>query len=299
MAQYTYVTTARTVEEVGDFSNIITRIAIEDHPITARLSRRAVHDPNPKAVEDTLSSIDTSNAHAEDADAPAASDTARTLNQNYCQILMKTAEVSDTQNSVLQHGMGEELLYQEMKKQIEIMKDYEAFVVSDQAAAAATTTNSRIAKMAGMTALITTNTDATGDFSQANYNTLIAAVASEGGKPNVAYMDATRKAAVDAWTTTPTRFTTAIQTLEKEVLRYHSSIGQMVDMYWHPYMPQDIATAGAVFLLLDLSLWELVELLPLTRKILPDNGAGPSTLYKWQPSLLTHAEKGNAYFGGT
>ena len=64
-------------------------------------------------------------------------------------------------------------------------------------------------------------------------------------------------------------------------------------------MPQDIATAGAVFLLLDLSLWELVELLPLTRKILPDNGAGPSTLYKWQPSLLTHAEKGNAYFGGT
>jgi len=39
MAQYTYVTTARTVEEVGDFSGIITRLDIEKHPITAAIAQ--------------------------------------------------------------------------------------------------------------------------------------------------------------------------------------------------------------------------------------------------------------------
>ena len=295
MAFYTYDGAgARTVEAKGDIRDVITTLAVDEHPITNIIGREGTTDINPKSPEDALSAIDNANAYAENDAAPAAADTARTLNENYCQLMMKTAEVSDTQNAIAQYGMASELAYQTTKKVRELLRDGESTLISDQAAQAPTDANGRVAKMAGMTTLISTNTSAA--FSQAAYDAMIVDIMGYGGSPSVAYMDATRKTAVGAWTTPYTRYSENIKTLTQEVLVYQSDIGPSVRMEWHPYMPQTLVGGGAVFMILDPALWMGKDLLPLGRKELPDNGAGPSRVFKWQWCPVCKAEKGNGMF---
>ena len=285
---------ARTVEAKGDVRDVIAILTVDETPFLNLIGKESTTDINPKAPEDSLSAVDNANAHAENAAAPAAADTTRSLNENYCQLMMKTADVTDTHNAISQYGMADELDYQEAKKLREIRLDAEAILVSDQAAQAPTAANARVANMAGMTALITTTTEDT--FDQANFDTHMATVVAAGGSPGIAYMDATRKIAVGAWTTQYTRYSSEIKTLDQEVLVYQSDLGPAVQMRWHPSMPQTIAAAGAQCLVVDPSLWVLKELLPLSRKVLPDTGAGPSTLLKWQWAPLVYAEAGNFYF---
>lgn len=298
MAYFTYTAAgARTETAKGDIRDVITMLAVDEHPILAAMRAEGTKDIYPQAPEDALSGVNNANAYAENAAAPAASDTARTLNANYVQRMLVTAEVSDIQNAVAQYGVGgDELAYQTVKKMREFLRDAEAILVSDQAAQAPTAANSRIGKMAGLTTLIVTNTS--GTFSQANYNTMLTNITGYGGNPTVLYMDATRKIAADAWTTTYTRFSDDFQTIRKPVRVYQSDLGPDVAFKWHPYLPQTIVTAGAVALLLDLSLWVRKELIPVSRKELPDTGAGPARMlqYVWCPLCL--AEKGNGEFTG-
>ena len=283
----------RTVQAKGVISDVITRLGIEDHPVLSLLRREKTTDAQPKAPEDTLSAVNTSNFFAEDADAPAASDTARTLNDNWCQLFMTTAEVSDTQNAIAQYGFGKELVYQEGKKMIEIMRDAEKFIISDQVKQAPTAANTRTAKMAGMTTLMSSNTIST--LSQANWDGLMTTIVQAGGRPTQAFMDATTLAAIGNWTTQYTRFSTDTKNFDQSIKSYQSDLGPAVQLNWHHLMPSDIVSAGAHSMIIDPSKWVIKELLALTRKSLPDNGAGPSTVLKWQLAVLCLAEAGNGY----
>jgi len=300
MAYFTYDSAgARTVEAKGDIRDVITRLSVDSHPLLAKLPAEPTQDIQPKSPEDSLSAVNNANAYAENATAPAAVDTARTLNDNYVQHLLKTAEVTTTQNAVAQYGIGNELVYQEAKKIIEIMRDGEAILVSDQAKQAPTAANSRVGKMAGLSALITSNTDQVADWSLANLEVILAAIVAAGGisvdGQLEAWMDATRKIAADAWTTTPTRYTSAIKQLEKEVLLVHTSFGG-VKMYWHPYLPQDIVSSAAHVLILDPSLWQIRTLIPLNRSSMAITGTARATLLEWAFCPLSLAQAGNGQF---
>lgn len=286
----------RIVQNVGDIEDVITVLGVEEVPIYGLLSKRKIQDNNPKTVEDSLLAVSATNFYAEGATAPAAVDTTRSINQNWAQLLMKTVEVSDTQNEIAQYGMGSEMAYEEPKKVKELLRDVEQFIISNQALQAPTAANSRIAKMAGMGALITTSTSATWSLAvlETQMQTL---VNTYGANPSVLYMRGADKISASAFTTTPTRFTTDIKTLEKEVMAIHTNFGQTLAIYDHHLMPQDVAGAGAPHIvLLDPSLWQLAVLIPLRRKVLAITGSSSQIMYEIQICPLCRGEEGNAYW---
>jgi hypothetical protein len=297
MAQYTHTTgSTRVVQAKGDIEDVIFNIDVEDTPILSVIKRRNIVDIKPQDITDSLASVATSTFFGQDASFPSASDTTRALVYNWTQNFMTTAEVTRTQNAVAQYGMASELSYQEVKKLLEMKRTIEAFIVSDQARQEPTSANSRIGKMGGMSSIITTQAIAVSSFAQADYDAQMAEIAADGGRPRDAYMDGTRKIAVDAWTTTPTRFQNDIHTLDKTVNIYRSSLGEDVRMHWHYLMPQDLASSAAHFLLLQMDLWTFCQLYPIERVEQPDTGAGPSTGFRTQATILCPNEEANLQY---
>ena len=294
---YTYVSAGtRTVQNVGDISDTIQLFGVAEWPLYDALRKRKVKDNYPRVIVDTLAAVSTTNYHAEGATAPAAVDQARTLQQNWAQLKMITAEVSDTQNEIDQYGMGNELAYEEPLKIKELMRSLEADIVSNQALQAPTHANGNIGKMAGMGALITTTTSSTWSLAvvETTMNTL---VNTYGSNPTRLYMMGTNKIAVSGWTTAPTRFTTDIKSLEKEVNILHTCFGPSLQVYNHHLMPKDIAGAGAPHaLLLDMGLWEIATLIPLRRTELPKDGSSTGVFFEIQCCVLCRGQQGNAYW---
>ena len=293
MALGPYIANTRVVEPRGDISDVIANIDIDVTPIFSTFRHEAAQDTKVQVITDSLASASLTNYHGWDENAPAASDTTRAIVYNYMQRFLVTAEVSTVQQAVAQYGMGKELLYQEVKKLREFKRDIEKTLVSDMAKQEMTAANGNVGKMDGITTIISTNTSAS--FSQANFDTLMAACVGYGGNPTVAYMDSTKKIAVGAWTTNPTRFTTDVKRLEQEVAVYHSDLGSDVAILWHHLVPGDVTT-GAHFLCLDSDTWVIKELIPPHRTELPDNGSGPSTMIEAVLSILCRAEKANIEF---
>jgi len=300
--EYTYAAAGtRTVQPKDGWADKIIRVSIEETPLLSRLARRGLKDIHPQIQEDDLQAIDTGNAHAEGAVAPAASSTARSTNDNYMQTFRKTAEVTTIQANTAYYGHSGELAYQLALRGLELKRDIEAQIIGDQAQQAPTPVNGRVGKMKGMGAIITTNTDAVGDFNQVNLEALVrAAHITSGGDPSECWMDGTRKNAVAAWTEQVTRYTTDKATIYNNVQVFESNIGLQLNFHLHRYMPQNIAGTGAVFFALDFvkSGWELIEQVPLNVKVLPFTGGKESRQIEWVCTILCGAEKANFAFVG-
>jgi len=297
MARWTYQQYSggpRTVQAVGDWRDVIKILARKETPLWTLITHEETTDINPHSLEDTLSPPDLTNYHAQEVAAPAAVDTRRTTVQNWTQILYKTVQVTDTQEAVKQYGMVSESKYQKGKKLIELLRDIESFLVSDQGAQAPDYDHANTGRMGGVGAIITSHVDTL--FTQARYDQMMGDIYAGGGSPTIAFMDRTRKAIVNSWTTAPTRYTSDIQRLEKEVLVYHSDIGPDVQMRYHWAMPQNVAGAPPVFLLLDPSLWVIKVLLPVKYTVVPNDGSGVRGYWKTELSWLGLAERGNGMF---
>lgn len=297
-----YIYTAgatRTVLQKGDIADIIIRISPEETPILALLARRKVQDPNPSKLHDVLQAVDLTNSNAYTAAAPLAASTARTSANNWVQELRKTITMTDWQNEVAQHGMGKEFDYQMMLRYLELAKDAEAIIVSDQAVQAATQANLNVGKMAGMGNIISTYTNTVANFNQANFDTLVRNAWLAGGNPSKVFLDATRMNTVSAWTTNATRYTTRVDQLDKEVQVYNVAVGPSQAFIPHRYMPSNIVGNGPVCIGLDLSrnIWEIVDFSGgIIRKELPDTGAGPQAMIRWALAPLCGAQESSYAF---
>ena len=299
---YTYAAAGtRTVLQKGDIADLIISLNVEDLQMLSRLPRRGTKDTNPKILEDSLAAGDLTNYHAQNSPAPAAVSSARTTNENETQILKKTVQVSNTQQAIAQYGMGQEFDYQMMKKMREIARDAEFFLLSDQAMQRPTPANGNLGKMAGMSALIATNTNLVANFNQANFEALVlAATATSGGNPTQVWMDATRKIAAAGWTEEVTRFSNVAKSMITEVVQYNTKFGFDCQFHWHKHMPQNLVGNAAVCMGLDLSpdLWVIKELIPLKREAIAYTGAGPAEQIMWQFTVLAGGEQASFGFIG-
>lgn len=126
-----------TYDQVGikeDVSSLITDISPTDTPFVSSLKNEKVSSRTYEWQEDALDAAG-ANAYAEGASAPAAAQSATTMQNNTTQILMKTVKVSGTADAVATHGRAKETAYQLGKKLKEIKRDYErACVGIDNAA---------------------------------------------------------------------------------------------------------------------------------------------------------------------
>jgi hypothetical protein len=287
----------RVVEAKGDIADVIANIDRFGHPLLTLFMGQKAGDINPKIVEDTLAGPSTSNAHGEGDAAPASVDTTRSLIENFCQLYMTTASVSDTKNAIDQYGIATEFLYQKGKKLKEVMRDGESIMVGDQAQQAPTAANSRVGLSKGVSTFIATHTSAT--FSEANLDAMLIDIWESGGAPTEILLTGAHKQAMEGFTTNVTVETPSpLHRRDDMVSTYQGSVGPPLNVTPHYLLPQDIVTAGAEVLVIQPSLWVVKELLPIYWKDLPDNGPGPSGVWRWQWAVLAKAEQGNGMFTG-
>lgn len=150
--------TAITYSNVGireDLSDVIYRVAPEETPFTNNIGTGKATATFHEWQTENLASVDTGNAvlEGDDATIDAANIPARLGNRT--QISDKTASVSGTNDEVNKAGRNTEMARQVMLKGMELARDIEAQMLSNQASNAGAAGTARVS--AGMESWIVTN----------------------------------------------------------------------------------------------------------------------------------------------
>lgn len=158
-----------------DLSDVIYRVDPTDTPFTSSVEKVKATAVNHEWQTQALATASTSNAVLEGDDAVTDAATATVRLGNICQISDKVARVTGTQQAVDKAGRDDEMDYQVLLKGLELKRDMEAIVLTNQAKATGDSTTAR--NLASVLSWIKTNTD---------YNT------SDGGDPSAADGTGTR-----------------------------------------------------------------------------------------------------------
>ena len=208
MAQPT--NTFDTYDSVGireDLSNVIYNVSPEETPLLSSIAKVKASNTLHEWLTDTLRGSAV-NAHIEGDDTAAEARTAATRLQNSTQIFKNAVVTSGTDDVVDNAGRGKEMSYQIVKVGQEQKLDQEKAIMANQARVAGNSTTAR--KMAGLGSFVTTNVsnvgtngaNPTGDgsdartdgtqtvFSQADFDTAMQGIWSEGGKPDCVILSA-------------------------------------------------------------------------------------------------------------
>jgi hypothetical protein len=174
------MTTFQTYQAKGlreDLSDIIYNIAPFEVPLQSNIGRAKATARRHEWQTDNLAAPDTGNAKVEGADANIQTSTATSRMGNITQIMDKTAQVSGTLEAVDKAGRKKEMAYQMRKRGLELKRDTEAILLSNQASAVGDATTA--SKLGGLPSWLTSNvsrnTDGTsGGFSQSTGLTIAA-----------------------------------------------------------------------------------------------------------------------------
>lgn len=210
-----------------DLSDVIYRIDPTDTPFMTMAERETATAANHEWQTQALAAATTTNFQLEGDDITADAVTVTVRLGNTCQISRKAASVAGSDESFDRAGRGGELDYQMMLKGMELKRDMETTLVGTNQAKA--TSNTR--KLASIISWIKTNTskngtgsdpaaaDGTGArtdgaqiaFTEDRLKTVLSAIWTAGGKPNVIIVGAFNKQAFSTFVgrATPTEDTRA------------------------------------------------------------------------------------------
>lgn len=209
--------TLATYEAKGnreDLSNIIYRIDPTDTPFFSGVAKDKATGTFHEWQTQALAAAVATNAQFEGDDASTKTVTARVRLGNYCQIATKTVRVSGTQQAVQTAGVPNELANQAMLAGLELRRDVETQLLSNQARNAGADATARVS--ASVLSWIKSNTatggtapsdpsaadgtgtrtDGTGtlaQFTEARLKTVLSAIWTAGGKPNMIFTGAFNK----------------------------------------------------------------------------------------------------------
>lgn len=159
-----YATTA-AVGIREDLSDSIHRVDVEDTPFMSMVptgkASNTLHEWQTRA----LNAVDTDNAKPEGQQTARAASTSNVRLSNTCQISEKNATVTGTLESVNKAGRNQEMALQMADRTIELRKDMEAILLSNQAYDTNATVGgeSGVRQTRGFEAWIRTNTSRAGD----------------------------------------------------------------------------------------------------------------------------------------
>lgn len=206
MAQFT---TANAVGEREDLSDVITRIDPDETPIFSALKKETGNGVFVEWQVQELAAAADDNYKNEGADAAYATPTQTTRLGNYMQISQKDAQVSGTLDAVDKAGRDRETAYQKVLKGLELRRDIEKYLHSDNARS-----GSDPRKAGTLSSWITNVDDATGtsaatgngtdvpdmagtnrDMTLAQIDTAMQAAYTDGGQPNMLVVSPSKKAA--------------------------------------------------------------------------------------------------------
>ena len=173
------VTTATSVGNREDLSEIIHRVAPEKTPFISNIGKSKAKARYHEWQTEDLASPDATNAQLEGDDVgtlDAGNNTARVA--NYCQIFRKTGGVARTQEIVDKAGRESELARQKAIKGIELRRDMEKRLIGNFASNNESGATPR--RSAGLLGWLTTNVSRGSGGSNGGFSTGVVAAATNG-----------------------------------------------------------------------------------------------------------------------
>lgn len=122
----------KTYDQVGikeDISDLISNISPTKTPFISALKGEKVNNTIFQWQEDSLASVDLTNAKPEGFDAVDADMKPTVMRSQYTQILSKTVRISSTADVVATYGRAKETAYQVSKASAELKRDLEGIMV--------------------------------------------------------------------------------------------------------------------------------------------------------------------------
>lgn len=141
-----------------DLNNIISRVEPEETPFISNIGRDTATNTFFEHQTQALAAVDTANAYVEGDDVSTFDAVTPTVRVgNYTQIMRKTIIIAGTEEKTTKAGRASELNYQKILKGLELRRDAEAILLSNQGALAGNSTTARLT--GSLLAHIKTNTD--------------------------------------------------------------------------------------------------------------------------------------------
>lgn len=198
MAAYlTYTDKVGDVQQSNreDLTDIIYDISPTDTPFMSTIGQSKAKGTYHEWQTDSLADATDDNAAIEGADAVYPNLTPTTRVGNYTQIMQKTVQVSNTQDTVDKAGKVKETAYQLTKASAELKRDIEKTLLSDNAQVAGDSATPR--KLGGVQTWLTTNTVSTGGaFTEDMLKEGVLKAYTEGGTPTMLLVSPKQKQVV-------------------------------------------------------------------------------------------------------
>lgn len=173
-----------------DLQDKIYMVSPEKTPIVSAIRRFSATQRLHEWQRDTLATPDKDNAVIEGDDRSGSALTATGRVANTVQLFDKVAVVSSTQQKTKAAGRSNEMKYQISKKMVELKRDLEASILSDNIAVAGNSTTAR--KSAGLGVMLYSNVSHGGLGATAAHTSGLASVAQTAGT-NRAFTEALLK----------------------------------------------------------------------------------------------------------
>lgn len=287
-----------------DLSNDIYRIDPTDTPFVSSIDKVKATAVSHDWQTQALASASTSNAVLEGDDATTDAATPTVRLSNNCQISDKVARVTGTQQAVDKAGRDDEMDYQVILKGLELKRDMEAIVLTNQAKVTGDETTPR--KLASVLSWIKTNTDkgsggsdpsaadGTGTrtdgtqraYTEAQLKTVLNSAWSNGGNPDTVMLGGFNKQVMSSFTGrgTPTE-DTGKKKIVAAVDVYESDFGTL------KIVPNRNNPRTRDALVLQMDMWALAHLRNMKRVPLAKTGDSERTQLICEYTLESRNEK--------
>jgi len=160
--------TAQAAGNREDLHNLIVMTDPEETPFYSMLPERSVKAVKHEWLTDTLEAPTLDNAHVEGAEYDYDPTQAASRVANFTQIMHKTFRITETQEVVDKAGRKSEVAYQKIKKGVELRRDAELTLLSNNASVAGSDSVAR--KMGGLRAWLSTGDSVGGGGASGGYN---------------------------------------------------------------------------------------------------------------------------------
>lgn len=287
--------TFQTYQAVGnreDLIDVITNISPVDTWVTSNTGNTRATAVLHEWQTDALAAA-AANAVIEGDDASAAAVTATVRVTNYCQILRKVWQVTDTQNAVSKAGRASESDYQKMKALKELARDIEyALVINTAAASGASGTARTLKGLQGWIATNVTTGTATADetLTESMLNDNLQVIWAAGGFPSTVLAGAFQKRKISDFSVNTRDIDADSQKVVRSVDVYKSDFGE-ITIRLHQ---QVNTTIPSILLILgDMSLWNKAWLRPVNAEQLARSGSSLKFMAEAELTLESRQEKGS------
>ena len=266
-----------------DLQDKIYMVSPEKTPVVSSIRRFTATQRLHEWQRDSLATPDKDNAVIEGDDRTGTALTATSRVANTVQLFDKVAVVSGTQEKTKSAGRGSEMKYQISKKMVELKRDIEAMVLSDNVAVAGNSTTAR--KSAGLGAMVYTNISHGGAGATPAHTSGLATTAQTAGT-NRAFIETLLKTVSQATYTASGEFPSLISLTPSHKGTFSAFAGIAVNRYQVAKGKQGVIVGGA-----DVYMSDFGELTAVPNYV--QATANATTAFVLNPEYM-----GIAYLGG-